>query len=72
MAAETVVSPSNRIAYQLRFQAPSATEKVLVFPCDAQGRVDLNALDRRSLADYLYARALVGRRFLAPAVMRVA
>jgi len=41
----------------------------LVFPCDPQGQVDLDALDRRTLADYLYARALVGRDFGRPSVL---
>lgn len=66
MTAETVA----RAGHRLRFSSPSGKAPALSFPCDAQGRVDIAALDRRSLVDYLYARALVGRQFLAPSVLR--
>lgn len=66
MTAETVV----RASHWLSFRSPSGKAPALAFPCDAQGRVDIAALDRRSLVDYLYARALVGRQFLAPSVLR--
>jgi hypothetical protein len=55
---------------QLRFQSLSHGWHALVFPCDPEGRVDLDALDRRTLTDYLYARALVGLEFLVPTVLR--
>jgi hypothetical protein len=54
---------------QLKFQSLSHAWHALIFPCDPQGRVDLNALDRRMLTDYLYARALVGMEFLRPTVL---
>jgi hypothetical protein len=54
---------------QLRFQSLSDAWRALVFPCDPLGRVDLDALDRRMLTDYLYARALVGREFSRPCVL---
>jgi len=38
------------------------------FPCDAAGRVDMDALGERQLNDYLYARTVVGREFSVPAV----
>lgn len=41
--------------------APGAPS--LSFPCDALGRVDLDALGELDMADYLLARTLVGRRF---------
>ena len=54
---------------QLRFPSLFYAWHALVFPCDPQGQVDLDALDRRTLADYLYARALVGRDFGRPSVL---
>jgi hypothetical protein len=44
----------------------------LAFPCDRQGHVDLDALSERAKANYLYARAMVGRKFSAPAVQQPA
>ncbi|WP_284618016.1 hypothetical protein [Aquabacterium humicola] len=38
------------------------------FPCDAEGRVDLDALNERLRLNYLYVRKLIGRDFSAPAV----
>ena len=38
------------------------------FPCDGDGRVDLDGLSEEARNNYLYARALVGREFATPAV----
>ena len=40
----------------------------LAFPCDAQGRVDIDALSERARVDYLFARAMVGRDYAPPAI----
>ncbi len=42
----------------------------LIFPCDGQGRVNLDALSDREKIDYLFARAMVGREYGGPAVCR--
>ena len=54
--------------YRLHFTALREAQHAYEFPCDAQGRVDLDGLSRRSLNDYLFARALVGWVFGAPSV----
>jgi len=41
----------------------------LSFPCDAEGHVQLDALSDRARESYLYARAVVGREYAAPAVL---
>ena len=56
--------------YELRFQSMFDSGHALAFPCDAKGRVDMDALSKRALNNYLYARAFVGREFLMPAVLR--
>lgn len=58
------------LCYGYRLQFPSLKQRgeVLAFPCDVQGRVDLDGLSRRSFNDYLFARALVGWVFGAPSV----
>lgn len=38
------------------------------FPCDAQGLVPLDALSERQRANYLFARAMVGRSLRSPEV----
>ena len=47
-----------------------AAAQPLVFHCEAHGRVELDALGGRARVDYLYARALVGRDFAQPAIVR--
>jgi hypothetical protein len=54
--------------FELRFDPLAGTGPALVFPCDAKGQVDMNALSSRALCDYLFARALIGREFDRPAV----
>lgn len=54
--------------YALTFESLSGDGLAYAFPCDADGHVDLDALDERSRNDYLFARGLVGRAFAAPAV----
>ncbi|HEU4459562.1 MAG TPA: hypothetical protein VFR90_10600 [Methylibium sp.] len=62
-------SPSaSRNPFVLRFASLFAEGRALAFPCDAQGRVDLDALPERARGNYLFARALVGRDFAVPCV----
>ena len=63
----TQFSPAAR--YQLRYQSLKRQENVLEFPCDAQGRVEMNGLSERARNDYLFARAVVGFEFARPAVV---
>jgi|KBSMisStandDraft_5_1062788.scaffolds.fasta_scaffold84642_4 hypothetical protein len=56
-------------SHVLKFQSLSNAGKALVFPCDAQGRVALDALSDRARENYLYARAVVGREFAYPRVL---
>ena len=39
-----------------------------VFPCDVQGKVDLDGLGERALQNYLYVRAMMGRETAWPRV----
>lgn len=55
--------------YEIRFQCLFKPGRALSFPCDAQGRVELDALSDRARDNYLYARAVVGREFAFPAVL---
>lgn len=55
--------------YEIRFQSLFKPGRALTFPCDAQGRVQLDSLSDRARDNYLYARAVVGREFAYPAVL---
>ena len=55
--------------YEIRFQCLFKSGRALSFPCDAQGRVELDALSDRARDNYLYARAVVGREFAFPSVL---
>lgn len=55
-------------AYELRFRSLFDEGRGLAFPCDAAGRVDLDALSPRARHNYFYARTVIGREFAMPAV----
>ena len=59
-------------SFVIRFQSLFNEGRALCFPCDAQGHVDLDQLSDRARANYLYARAVVGREFAHPLVQPVA
>jgi len=54
--------------FQLCFRSLSHSGREYAFPCDSQGRVDLDHLSERARTNYLFARAMVGRELAVPAV----
>ncbi|KQV60078.1 hypothetical protein ASC95_00940 [Pelomonas sp. Root1217] len=56
--------------YELRFESLFQAGRGLAFPCDAQGGVRLDALSDRARQNYLFARAVVGREYATPIVLR--
>ena len=58
-------------AFELRFDDLFVAGRGFAFPCDAAGRVDLDALTDQARENYLYARALVGRATALPVVRAV-
>ena len=54
--------------YRLSFSPLRVNGRGFAFPCDASGRVDLDALTDAVRNDYLYARAMIGREVGAPSV----
>ncbi|WP_343623126.1 hypothetical protein [Roseateles puraquae] len=56
--------------YELRFESLFQSGRALAFPCDAQGGVRLDALSERARQNYLFARAVVGRDYASPVVLR--
>lgn len=65
------VQPTARAAataYELRYPSLLQQDRVLAFPCDAEGHVDIDGLDSRTRLDYFYARTVIGREFGRPVV----
>lgn len=63
----TSMQPSS---FELRFQSLFDPGRAFSFPCDAAGRVNMDALGDKALNNYLYVRTVVGREFLTPSVHR--
>jgi hypothetical protein len=61
--------PAPSAAFQLRFASLFHEGRALAFPCDAAGRVDVDALSERARHNYFFARTLVGRDYATPAVV---
>lgn len=57
-----------RPTFQVRFLSLFQPGRALSFPCDDQGRVDLDALSETARNNYLYARATVGREHASPQI----
>ncbi len=55
-------------ALLLRFQSLFDDGRGLAFPCARDGSVDVDALSERARANYLAARARVGREYRWPVV----
>lgn len=54
--------------WELRFDSLFDGRRGYVFPCNAEGRVNMDALSERALNNYLYARAMMGREVTWPNV----
>lgn len=57
-----------RSAFRLCFRSLFDSGRGYAFPCDRNGRVDLDELSESARNNYLYARAMVGRELDIPAV----
>ena len=56
------------MSYEVRFQSLFHPGRAMSFPCDRQGRVDMDALSTQARGNYFYARAMIGREFAVPSV----
>lgn len=59
-------------SHELRYQSLFHPGRALSFPCDAEGHVALDLLGEHAMANYLYARVVVGREYAIPQVSVVA
>jgi len=65
---EVKIMNSSTAQFELRFQSLFDSGRGFAFPCDPNGRVDLDRMSERVRNNYLYARAMVGRELSVPAV----
>jgi len=54
--------------FLLHFSSLFHSGREFAFPCDEQGRVNLDDMNARIRNNYLYARAMLGREFAWPTV----
>ena len=54
------------VRYELRFTGLFNPGRGYAFPCDSEGRVDLDTLRETARNHYFYARAMVGCEFHFP------
>jgi hypothetical protein len=67
MTQPRAIAP-NETRYELRFTDLHDRGRGYAFPCDAEGHVDLDGLTDLCRANYLYARAVIGKELSAPVV----
>jgi hypothetical protein len=58
--------PRSTGRYELRFPGLFSAGRGYAFPCDAEGRVDIDTLSDSGRANYFYARTVVGRELSMP------
>ena len=49
--------------FEIRFRSLLREGRSLTFPCDREGRVDLDTMSERARNDYFFACATVGRDY---------
>lgn len=54
--------------FEVRFQSLFHSGRALAFPCDREGHVDLDDFSDHARANYLFARAMVGREYYLPRI----
>jgi hypothetical protein len=67
MNTTSMQTPGNA-PYELRFRSLFKPGRGYSFPCDAAGRVDLDALSDGERNSYFYARTFIGKEFAMPCV----
>ena len=56
--------------FQLQFRSLSREGRAYAFPCDSGGHVTMDELTDVARCNYLFARAMVGRDYAPPEVLR--
>lgn len=67
--ATAITSHQDSGMFELRFRSLFDEGRGYSFPCDAAGRVDLDALSERARNNFFFVHSVIGRDFATPAVM---
>lgn len=67
-APRNAVPGPDRGCWTLRFEPVARAGRTFAFPCDPEGRVDLDAMSERARNNYFYARVMRGRELAYPSV----
>ena len=67
MAPAPAVSSST---FEIWFASLFNEGRGLVFPCDEEGRVQIDSLSEHGRSNYFFARAMMGREYATPRVLR--
>lgn len=62
----TRTQPSN---FEVWYESFASDGRALSFPCDAEGRVDIDALSERCRNNYFLVRAMLGRDYASPRIV---
>ena len=54
--------------YEMTFLSLFDERAAFSFPCDHEGRVDIDRLSEKARTNYLFARAMIGRDYALPLV----
>jgi hypothetical protein len=68
MRGDRSTHPANA-HFELRFQSLYKEGYGMAFPCDQDGRIDIDAMGERARSNYFFARAMIGHDFAMPAVI---
>ncbi|WP_423600682.1 hypothetical protein [Roseateles sp. MS654] len=68
MSLLQIAADASAPQFEIRFESMFDAGRAMSFPCDPQGHVDLDSLPARARNNYLFARAMVGKDYLPPAI----
>ena len=68
LSSRNAIPHADSCAFTLLFRPLARAGRAFTFPCDTQGRVDLDAMNERARNNYFYARAMRGRELAFPSV----
>ena len=69
-AQDIPIMSGSTAAFELRFRHLFKPRRAFAFPCDAEGKVDLDGMSERCRNSYFYVRTVVGSEVDVPRVLR--
>ena len=70
-AQDMPTTSGSNSAFELRFRHLFRPGRAFAFPCDAEGKVNLDAMSERCRNSYFYVRTVVGSEVDVPRVLRL-